>query len=210
MTLQLVLPDIRQSCILLAAVRSRASHIPAPSRRTAIINPAIAPRRVSFPSGSAIVPVRRPVLQQRVALARLLGERSFDRPESAEPSAETRSSAYPATRLRRHWVFWRELCTTGATGRAREQVVRRKVLVHRQSTPSSRLGTGFGLASSTKRKAPTLVNVTIAATSVTFLRLHWMLVIAMAPSSVFQSIRASRLMVCDRPHSPPKDYQCRM
>src|SRR3954454_25402663 len=112
----------------------------------------------------------------------------------------TRSSAYPAVRLRGHWVFWRELCTTGARGLAREQVVRRNVLVHRQSAPSSKLGKGFGSASVTNRKRPTLVNVTIAPTRASLLRLHCM-VIAIAPIPVFHSIWAGRLTVCDRPHS---------
>lgn len=53
-TLQLVRPDIRQSCILLAAVSSRASHNPTASRTTAIANPASAGRRFSLGSRSFI------------------------------------------------------------------------------------------------------------------------------------------------------------
>jgi len=52
--LQLVRPDIRQSCILLAAVKSCASHTPTASRTTAMIRPAIAPRRLSPCSGSVM------------------------------------------------------------------------------------------------------------------------------------------------------------
>jgi hypothetical protein len=55
MTLQLVRPDIRQSCILLAEVSSCANHNPTTSRITAITNPAIAGRRFSCCSGSLIV-----------------------------------------------------------------------------------------------------------------------------------------------------------
>src|SRR5258708_20082973 len=55
MTLQLVRPDIRQSCILLAAVRSWASHRPAASITTAINSPAIAPRRFGLSWGSLMV-----------------------------------------------------------------------------------------------------------------------------------------------------------
>src|ERR1700680_2916648 len=55
MTLQLVRPDIRQSCILLAAVRSCASHKPAASIATAINSPAIAPRRFGLSWGSLMV-----------------------------------------------------------------------------------------------------------------------------------------------------------
>ena len=51
MTLQLVRPDITQSCSLLAAVNSRASQIPAATSATAITRPAIAPRRLSPGSG---------------------------------------------------------------------------------------------------------------------------------------------------------------
>jgi hypothetical protein len=47
--LQLVRPDIRQSCILLAAVKSRASHKPTANITAAINNPAIAPRRTRQP-----------------------------------------------------------------------------------------------------------------------------------------------------------------
>jgi hypothetical protein len=54
MTLQLVRPDIRQSCILLAEVNSCANHSPTTSRTTAIANPAIAGRRFSGCSGSLI------------------------------------------------------------------------------------------------------------------------------------------------------------
>src|ERR1700756_2540888 len=54
MTLQLVRPDIRQSCILLAAERSRASHSPNASSAAAMISPTIAPRRLSPCSGSVI------------------------------------------------------------------------------------------------------------------------------------------------------------
>jgi hypothetical protein len=54
-TLQLVRPDITQSCILLAAVRSCANHTPTASRTTAMMSPAMAPRRLSPPSGSLIV-----------------------------------------------------------------------------------------------------------------------------------------------------------
>src|ERR1700751_5744403 len=54
MTLQLVRPDIRQSCILLAAVSSRASHQPTTSSTTAIANPAIAGLRLFLGSGSFI------------------------------------------------------------------------------------------------------------------------------------------------------------
>ena len=53
-TLQLVRPDIRQSCILLADVNSCASHNPTTSRTTAIASPAIAGRRFSGCSGSLI------------------------------------------------------------------------------------------------------------------------------------------------------------
>ena len=52
MTLQLVRPDITQSCILLAAVRLRTSQIPTASRMTAITSPAIAPSRLFPGSGS--------------------------------------------------------------------------------------------------------------------------------------------------------------
>src|SRR5664279_4322991 len=52
MTAQLVRPDIRQSCILLAAVRSCASHKPIARMTTAITSPAIAPRRLPPWSGS--------------------------------------------------------------------------------------------------------------------------------------------------------------
>src|ERR1700688_104606 len=55
MTAQLVRPDIRQSCSLLVAVSSRASHSPTTSRTTAMIRPAIAPRRFPPCSGSVIV-----------------------------------------------------------------------------------------------------------------------------------------------------------
>ena len=54
MTLQFVRPDIRQSCILLAAVRSCASHSPSARITTAIASPAIAPRRFPPCSGSVI------------------------------------------------------------------------------------------------------------------------------------------------------------
>jgi hypothetical protein len=54
-TLQLVRPDITQSCSWLADLRSRASQIPTPSRTTAMIRPAMAPRRLSpWSSGSGI------------------------------------------------------------------------------------------------------------------------------------------------------------
>ncbi len=53
-TLQLVRPDIRQSCILLAAVRSRASQSPIARTAIAITRPTIAPRRLSPCSGSVI------------------------------------------------------------------------------------------------------------------------------------------------------------
>lgn len=46
-TLQLVRPDITQSCNLLAAVRSRASQTPTASRTMAITRPAMAPLRFS-------------------------------------------------------------------------------------------------------------------------------------------------------------------
>jgi hypothetical protein len=51
-TLQLLRPDIRQSCILLAAVNSCASHNPTASKTTAIASPAIAGRRFSLGSRS--------------------------------------------------------------------------------------------------------------------------------------------------------------
>ena len=54
MTLQFVRPDIRQSCILLAAVKSWASHSPSARIATAIASPAIAPRRFPPCSGSVI------------------------------------------------------------------------------------------------------------------------------------------------------------
>jgi hypothetical protein len=54
MTLQLVRPDIRQSCILLLAVSSCASHSPVASRTTAMASPAIAGRRLPPWSGSVI------------------------------------------------------------------------------------------------------------------------------------------------------------
>ena len=54
MTLQFVRPDIRQSCILLAAVKSCASHSPSARIATAIAGPAIAPRRFPPCSGSVI------------------------------------------------------------------------------------------------------------------------------------------------------------
>lgn len=54
MTLQLLRPDIRQSCILLVAVSSRASHSPTTSNTTAIARPAMAPRRLPPGSVSAI------------------------------------------------------------------------------------------------------------------------------------------------------------
>jgi len=61
-TLQFVRPDIRQSCILLVAVSSRASHNPTTSRITAIASPAIAPRRFPPRSGSVIgVEIRKTV-----------------------------------------------------------------------------------------------------------------------------------------------------
>ena len=53
-TLQFVRPDIRQSCILLAAVKSWASHSPSARIATAIASPAIAPRRFPPCSGSVI------------------------------------------------------------------------------------------------------------------------------------------------------------
>jgi hypothetical protein len=57
-TLQLVRPDIRQSCILLPAVSSRASHSPNNSNTTAMASPAIAVRRFPPCSGSVILRVR--------------------------------------------------------------------------------------------------------------------------------------------------------
>jgi hypothetical protein len=49
MTLQLVRPDIRQSCILLAALSSWASHRPTTSKTAAMANPAIAGVRLPPP-----------------------------------------------------------------------------------------------------------------------------------------------------------------
>jgi hypothetical protein len=64
--LQLVRPDIRQSCILLLAVSSWASQSPTTNRTTAMANPAIAGRRFSPWSGSVIVfSVLGNVLQRR-------------------------------------------------------------------------------------------------------------------------------------------------
>src|SRR5450756_226496 len=54
MTAQFVRPDIRQSCILLDAVSSRASHNPTTRSTTAMARPAIAPRRLPAGSGSVI------------------------------------------------------------------------------------------------------------------------------------------------------------
>ena len=53
MTLQLVRPDIRQSCILLAAVNSRASHNPTTRSKTATASPAIAVVRLASDSAGS-------------------------------------------------------------------------------------------------------------------------------------------------------------
>lgn len=59
-TLQLDRPDITQSCILLAAVRSCASQRPTASMTTATSNPINAPRRLP-PSSDSLMPAWVPV-----------------------------------------------------------------------------------------------------------------------------------------------------
>ena len=74
-TLQLVRPVIRQSCILLAAVNSWASHNPATSKTPAIAKPASARRRLPSCSGSGSFILR---LVWRAATERKLTDRAFD------------------------------------------------------------------------------------------------------------------------------------
>src|ERR1700721_1677541 len=75
MTLQLVRPVIRQSCILLAAVNSWASHNPASSKTTAIARPASARRWLPSCSGSGSFILR---LARQAATERKLTDRTFD------------------------------------------------------------------------------------------------------------------------------------
>jgi hypothetical protein len=160
MTLQLVRPDITQSCSLLAAVRSCASHTPTASRTTAMTSPAMAPRRLSPPSDSLIV--------------------CNGRCEIAGPNGRFYHADLAVQPPRcGHGASLRTLCATApVSGRGvlLQEVQTNAVLVHCHSAPSAALEIGFGDATATQSKAAAPVSVTAAPRNV-FLVVHHMRVI---------------------------------